>query len=144
MIRTNTRLYRIWTEMKRRCFSRNRPNSQGYIKKGITICDEWLSFDTFYKWAIENGYKDDLSIDRINNDGNYEPSNCRWANQKTQANNTSTCHYITHNGKTQTITLWAEEIGLNVSTLSKRLVKYGWSVKDALTIPKLKGGKKHG
>lgn len=135
MTKTNTRLYRIWTEMKRRCFSRNRPNSQGYIKKGITVCDEWLSFETFYNWAIENGYKDDLSIDRINNDGNYEPSNCRWADKKTQSNNTSACHYVTYKGKTQTITLWARELGISQSCLSKRIVKYKWDIEKAMLTP---------
>lgn len=82
------RLHTTWTNIKQRC---NNPNSTGYKiygGRGIRVCDEWLnSFESFYSWAMSNGYSDDLSIDRINVNGNYEPSNCRWATMKEQQNN---------------------------------------------------------
>lgn len=74
--------------MKERCYNKNAANYRNYGGRGISICNDWLnSFESFRNWAIENGYSDSLSIDRINVDGNYEPPNCRWATQKEQNNN---------------------------------------------------------
>lgn len=86
--KTHTRLYRIWSGMKKRCYRIKNADYDNYGGRGIRICREWLSdFQNFYDWATANGYSDNLSIDRINNDGDYEPSNCRWATAKEQRNN---------------------------------------------------------
>lgn len=82
-----TRLYRIWEGMKCRCQNKNHHAFVRYGGRGIKVCDEWQQFEPFRDWALANGYADDLSIDRINNDGNYEPANCRWATPKEQNNN---------------------------------------------------------
>lgn len=85
---TGSRLYRIWSQMKRRCDLPTVRSYPDYGGRGISVCKEWSdSFEVFYDWAINNGYRDDLTIDRENNDGNYEPGNCRWATMKQQAAN---------------------------------------------------------
>lgn len=87
---TDSRLYRIYYAMRTRCYNPNKKEYSRYGGRGIQVCEEWLNdFTAFQSWALENGYSDSLSIDRINNDGNYEPSNCRWATAKMQANNRS-------------------------------------------------------
>lgn len=84
---SHTRLFNIWCGMRKRCMNPNCNAYQNYGGRGIRICNEWMNFSAFREWAIENGYSDELSIDRINVDGDYEPSNCRWADAKEQANN---------------------------------------------------------
>lgn len=90
---TNTKLYYVWKCMKQRCYNPNNKGYNNYGGRGITICEEWKNdFEKFYEWAVQNGYDKNAlhkscTIDRINNDGNYEPNNCRWADMKTQSNN---------------------------------------------------------
>lgn len=134
-LKTNTRLFRIWNGIKGRCFNKNNNKFKNYGGRGISICDEWKNdFKTFYDWAMSNGYADNLTIDRIDNNGNYEPSNCRWVNQKVQQNNKSNSCFIEYNGKSLTLSQWAELYGLNYSTLKSRL-SYGWTIEKALLIP---------
>ena len=129
---TGGRLYWIWHGMKARCLNPKEPAYKHYGKRGIMVCNEWKnSFEAFRDWAIANGYANNLTIDRIDNNGNYEPSNCRWATAKEQANNKRSSYYITYCGKTQTIKQWADELGINYYTLHSRIVRRGWSVEKA-------------
>lgn len=108
-----TRLYTIWINMNSRCSNKNNPNYKNYGGRGISVCDEWKSdFLSFYNWANENGYSKDLSIDRIDNNGVYDPNNCRWATYKTQANNSRQCKFVTIDGETKNIVGWLEYYGI--------------------------------
>ena len=129
----NTRLYRVWGNMLARCYIESSSRYYRYGARGITVCEEWRNdFTTFYEWAMANGYADDLTIDRIDTNGNYEPSNCRWATRKEQMNNYSGNIYLEYNGVRKTVAEWAEETGLNVGTIRSRL-KRGWSAEKTLT-----------
>jgi hypothetical protein len=125
-----TRLYRIWDNMIRRCEDGKQTS---YQKKGISICEEWHDYNKFKKWALSNGYDDNLTIDRINNNSDYYPHNCRWVNMKIQNNNTSRNRIITFGGKTQTMAQWADYLGINYHTLSSRINWYKWPIEKALT-----------
>ena len=118
---TNTRLYGIWQAMKSRC---NAPigsnNWKWYSSKGITVCDEWKEYKPFRDWALNNGYNDTLTIDRIDSNGDYEPSNCRWATLAEQANNKSTNRIITYNNETHTLREWSDITHINYSMLATR------------------------
>lgn len=117
-----TRLYTIWIGMKQRCFYKKHKHFKRYGGRGITVCDEWKdSFESFYKWAMENGYSDELTIDRIDVNGNYCPENCRWATYKEQNNNTSSSHFLTYNGETKTVAEWSEIVGIPKSTIFNRI-----------------------
>jgi hypothetical protein len=118
--------------MKKRCLLSTNQAYANYGGRGIIICDEWLDFKKFYEWAMANGYLDHLTIERKDSNKGYTPDNCRWATQKEQNNNTQRNHFITHNGRTLTLTAWAESLGIRVGTLWQRL-KNGWSVERALT-----------
>lgn len=132
--KSKTRLYKIYYGMKARCYRENYPNYSMYGGRGITICQEWLDdFMNFYNWAMENGYQDNLSIDRIDVNGNYEPSNCRWATAKEQANNTRSTILLTHNGKTKPASEWSRITGISRNTITRRK-RNGWTDEECLTI----------
>lgn len=139
------RLYRIWNGMKRRCYNRNSDSYSNYGGRGISICDEWLnSYDIFKEWALSHGYSDDLSIDRIDVNGNYEPNNCRWADWKTQANNKRPKKrnvMWTIDGTTKPAIDWCEEYGVSYETATYRINHKGMSVYEALTAPKITKGR---
>ena len=139
----HTRLYGIWSDMRLRCYDEKNIAYHRYGGRGITICDEWKNdVKAFYDWATANGYKDSLTIDRINNDGNYCPENCRWATVKEQASNRRSNILVTHNGKTQTMKKWANEVGTPYKVVWARMQKLGWSAERALTDPVKKGKRK--
>ncbi len=129
--KTNTPLFNIWRNIKERCENRNYKTYGNYGGRGITLCDEWQSFESFYEWAIDNGYEKGLSIDRIDVDGNYEPSNCRWATPKQQARNRRSTVFIEHNGEKRSLAEWAEILGVRFNTLQWRYYN-GWSAEETL------------
>lgn len=132
---SKTPLYSIWLSMKDRCLNENNKYFNNYGSRGITVCDEWKDdFMNFYNWAIANGYSDNLSIDRIDVNGNYEPSNCRWATKKEQQNNKRDNVLITYKGKTKTLQEWADETGISRNTLMKRK-RSGWNDEDIVSKP---------
>ena len=141
----NSRIYNIWRSMKKRCLNPNHEAYPRYGGRGITVCDEWKDdFQTFYDWAMTNGYQEGLTIDRIDVNGNYEPGNCRWATAKEQNNNTRNNRLLTHNGETHTMAEWADITGIGYDTLQSRLFKGGWTVEEALTKPVRRKEKKYG
>ena len=130
----HTRLYKIWAHIKGRCYNQNNDRYAHYGGRGIQMCDEWRdSYKVFKKWAMENGYQDDLSIDRIDIDGNYEPNNCKWSTIKEQNNNTRR-NIIVEDGLT--LMQWCEKHGRkdDYNAIHVRIYK-GWSFEDAVTIP---------
>lgn len=123
----HTRLHNIWKSMIERCTRKTHEAYHNYGGRGITICDEWKKFEPFYEWGIANGYDDKLTLDRIDVNGNYEPSNCKWSTYKEQGNNRRTNTLMTFNGETKTQSMWADETGISYDVISHRL-KRGWSV----------------
>lgn len=129
------RLYRIYQNMKNRCYRKNDKYYSIYGGRGIKICDEWLNdFAIFAEWALNNGYADTLSIDRINTNGNYEPSNCRWIDNFEQSNNRRTTRQITYNGETHTVREWAKITGIKYEIINDRL-KRKWDINRVFNQP---------
>lgn len=126
-----TRIYGIWGGMINRCKDKDNKNYGG---RGIIVCDEWKKFENFYNWAMENGYTDELTIDRIDVNGNYCPENCRWATIKTQANNTRNNIFIEYNGEKKTVAEWAEYFNINPFTVYRR-ISNNWDTIVAITTP---------
>ena len=132
---TETRLYHIWCGIKARCYNKNSPKYHRYGGRGIVVCDEWKNdFSAFREWAINNGYSEELSIDRIDNDGNYEPSNCRWATVLQQSNNTCQNKRFEFEGEMMTAHEISLKTGYPLPRLRNRL-RYGWTVQEALSVP---------
>lgn len=140
-------LYKTWCGMKYRCSEHkaNEQNYKNYYLRGIRVCDEWANnYFAFEKWSLENGYKEEkllngknkLTIDRIDVNGNYEPSNCRWVDVQTQANNTRVNKYITYKGKTQSLADWCRELKLDYNLINNRLFHEKISVEEAFERPK--------
>ena len=141
----NSRLNKIYINIKQRCYNPNTINYKDYGGRGITMCKEWLDeeliitdigkstkgWNSFKTWALKNGYQEDLTIDRIDNSKGYSPENCRWISRKEQANNRSTNHLITYRGKTQTMKQWSEELGIDYGVIIQRITVRKWPVNKA-------------
>lgn len=131
----DTRLYRIWANMKQRCYNSNHPSYKNYGARYIKVCDEWLDdFTAFYDWSMLNGYDDTLTIDRINNNGNYEPNNCRWADRNQQNRNKRNNINYTFNGETHCLKDWCKLQRLNYGTVISRLNDSNWTIEKALEL----------
>ncbi len=143
-MKKHSRLQSIFQGMKTRCYNPKNKNYKSYGGRGIRICDEWndreripqednatKGYLAFKKWALENGYADNLTIDRINVNGNYEPSNCRWITHKEQCNNTTRNRIITYKGKTQNLKQWCDELNLSYNVIAQRISTYHWSIEKA-------------
>ena len=140
-----SRLHRIWSGMKTRCTNSKNKDFELYGGKNIKVAEEWLhDFQAFHDWAIGSGYKENLSLDRIDPNGNYEPDTCRWATMKQQQNNRSNNRLITFNDETHTLSEWAEMLGIERYILNNRIVAQHWTVEKAFTTPVKKHKKSQG
>lgn len=128
-----TKLYEVWCSMRARCNCKTNKHYKDYGGRGILVCSDWDNFSNFKKWSEENGYKEGLSIERINNDGNYEPNNCRWATMKQQCNNQRNTLRFEFNGEVKTLHEWAEFLSISAATLYQRIYVLNWSVERAFT-----------
>lgn len=144
------KLISVYHAMKGRCCKPCTKQYKDYGGRGITICKEWSNaevisvpganhitkgFYAFKKWALENGYSEGLTIDRIDNDKGYSPDNCRWVSRKEQQNNLRCNHLITYKGRTQTMAQWCEELNLNYGTVDSRLNHYHWTIEKTFETP---------
>lgn len=126
-----SRIYRIWGHMKGRCTNPKHHAWKDYGGRGITICTEWSEFEPFYNWAINNGYKENLTIDRINVNGNYEPNNCRWTTMVEQNRNRRNNRYITYKNETHCMVEWAEILNINYKFLKSK-IRYNNNIEEII------------
>lgn len=134
------RLYQTWKNMRQRCSNPNRDDYSRYGGRGISVCEEWDDYKVFRKWALDNGYNDKLTIDRIDVNGNYEPSNCRWVDYDVQANNVRTNRIIEYKGKKMTMSEFANFLGMSYSTVQHRLDR-NWPIEKIVNTPQRMGDK---
>lgn len=135
---TGTRLYNIWNSMKGRCGNPNNKSYKDYGGRGITVCEEWLiSLLTFYNWAMSHGYSDDLTLERENPNGNYEPDNCCWIPKSEQQENCRNTVYVFAFGESKTLRKWSEDARcvVNYLTLRTRIRRGNVNSEQALTLP---------
>jgi hypothetical protein len=132
-------LYTVWANIKQRCFNKKYPKYKDYGGRGIIMCEEWYNnFETFYNWCIINKWVKGLEIDRINNNGNYEPNNCRFVNRSVNMNNKRSNTIITFNNKTLTLAEWATGLNIPYGRLSQRINKLKMPVELAFSNEKIK------
>lgn len=137
-------LYKIWRGIKTRCFNSNSKSYERYGGRGITMCNEWSNnAASFCQWSLDNGYKKGLSIDRIDNDGNYEPNNCRWVDKFVQANNKRNNHKVLYNGEIYSLNELERLTGLDHRLIGNRLER-GWDIEKIISTPTEKGRNQYG
>lgn len=137
--KSKTRLYRVWASMKDRCGNPRTPGYRNYGERGITVCNSWIeSFENFYAWAMSNGYKDGLTLDREDNNGNYNPNNCRWVTHQVQCNNTRRTRRITAKGETMSIAQWARRFGIHPTTINSYVNSHSISYEEYMSM-RMKG-----
>lgn len=129
-----TRLYMIWGRMNERCSSTDERYKR-YQGRGIEVCEEWKKYETFAAWAYSNGYEDGLSIERVDNDGNYCPENCKWIKRGLQARNRNTTFWVEYDGRKMSLAEACELAGMPYKTVFARIKDMGWSFDDAISIP---------
>lgn len=142
----HSRLSNIFNNMKKRCYNPNCRDYKNYGARGITVCEEWLDsskanisnctkgFIAFQNWALAHGYSDKLTLDRIDVNGIYEPTNCRWISIQEQENNRRNNYYITYQNKTQSLSAWCKELNLNYYRTFSRIRKLNWAIEEAFTL----------
>lgn len=134
--KSHTPLYGVWNNMKNRCTNIHDKSYKNYGGRGISICEEWKnSFQCFYDWSIKNGYKEGLTIERIDNDGNYCPENCKWIIKGEQVNNRRNNQFYTYQGKTQTLGQWCKELNLDYGRIHGRITYGNWTFERAISTP---------
>lgn len=131
---THTRLHSIWSMMRERCGESNSANER-YAGRGIKVCEDWQRYENFAKWARENGYDDTLSIERINNDGDYCPENCKWIPRNLQARNRGTTYWVEYQGRKMSLAEACEIADMPYKQVYARINYLNWPVEKALSIP---------
>ena len=132
---SNSRLHKIWQNMKTRCYNKNNTAYKNYGARGIAVCDNWKNdFQSFYNWSISNGYKDTLTLDRIDNNKGYSQNNCRWVTRKQQNRNTRRTRKYTIDGVTKCLKDWCKFYNIRYSTVLDRLNKLNWTIEKALEL----------
>lgn len=138
--KTGTKLYRVWSNIKDRCLRENANQYRDYGGRGIVMCDEWKNdFQVFYDWAISNGYKEGLTIERIDVNGNYCPENCTWIPREQQSKNRRNCHYIFYKGETKTLSEWSRILHVDrecVRNWEKKLGSGEKAIEKVLSSPR--------
>lgn len=133
---SKSKLYKIWVSMKKRCQNSNDKGYKNYGGRGITVCNLWKnSYEEFKRWSLKNGYKQGLSIDRIDNNSGYSPENCRWVTTYIQSRNTRRTHFIEYNGKKYVMKDLAEKLGIKYNTFANRILVYKFTLEEAINKP---------
>ncbi len=141
--KSETKLYKVWGSMKARC---QNPNDKSYFlygARGIKVFGTWNRFEPFCAWAMANGYREGLTLERVDNNSGYSPSNCAWIPKSKQSSNTRRCKLITWRGETRILRDWARKLGLPYCVIQARLKKYGWSIDSAFSRPLATPNRRH-